>query len=54
MKNLEEDADRRDSQCPSPAWHARELLETEKRLAEGKEEVLDWEAAKIALRRRFD
>jgi len=33
----------------SPAWHAKELAETEQRLAEGKEEVMDWEKAKERL-----
>jgi hypothetical protein len=38
----------------SPAWHVKELLETEERLAQGKEQVLDWETAKKKLRKRFE
>ena len=34
----------------SPAWHGDVLAETAKRLEEGREEVLDWEQAKRALR----
>jgi len=34
----------------SPAWHGEALAETELRLAEGGEEVLDWEQAKKDLR----
>ncbi len=30
----------------SPAWHKTALQETEKRLEEGKEEILDWRTAK--------
>jgi hypothetical protein len=46
-----------DLSCPadkykSPAWHEQELANTERRLAEGNEEVLDWESAKKALRRK--
>ncbi len=45
--------------CPddafeSPAWHAQALQETAHRLADGKEQVLDWEAAKKDLRQRFE
>jgi len=34
----------------SPAWHKKALQETEKRLAEGKERILDWHIAKKELR----
>jgi hypothetical protein len=34
----------------SPAWHGEVLAETEQRLAEGKEKVMDWEQAKKQLR----
>jgi hypothetical protein len=30
----------------SPAWHKAALQETEKRLEEGKERILDWHTAK--------
>ncbi len=38
----------------SPAWHQNELLKTEADLAAGRVEVLDWEAAKEELRKRFE
>ena len=37
-----------------PEWHAEILAERERRLAAGKEEVLDWEEAKRRLRREID
>jgi hypothetical protein len=50
MEALWEDLSRVEADLESPAWHAEELAETERRLAEGKEQVLDWEIAKKALR----
>ncbi|MDT8379425.1 MAG: addiction module protein [Desulfotignum sp.] len=38
----------------SPAWHKAALLETEKRLEEGKERVLDWQTAKKEMRKHFE
>lgn len=43
-----------DDAFESPAWHADELARTERRLAEGKEQVMDWEAAKKKLRSQFE
>lgn len=43
-----------DDAYESPKWHPEELAKTEQRLAEGKEQVLDWETAKRELRRRFE
>lgn len=37
----------------SPAWHGEVLSETERRLAERSEEVLDWEQAKKDLRAKM-
>jgi hypothetical protein len=54
METLWEELSRPDSKFESPAWHAKELAETERRLAEGKERVLDWETAKKKLRKRFE
>ena len=54
MEVLWEQLSRSDDAYESPAWHARELAETERRLSEGKEQVLDWETAKKELRRRFE
>ncbi|NJL70634.1 MAG: addiction module protein [Candidatus Competibacteraceae bacterium] len=39
-----------DSDFESPSWHERALQETEKRLADGNEEIMDWEIAKKRLR----
>ncbi len=50
MEALWEDLSRADGELQSPAWHAEELAATEQRLAEGKEPVLDWDAAKKELR----
>ena len=38
----------------SPPWHADELQKTERELAAGRVEVLDWEEAKKELRKRFE
>ncbi len=38
----------------SPGWYKKALQETEKRLAEGKERILDWQAAKKELRKHFE
>jgi Putative addiction module component len=54
MELLWEQLSRPDEALESPAWHAQELAETERRLAEGKEQVMDWEAAKKELRRRVE
>jgi hypothetical protein len=54
MELLWEQLSRPDDAFESPAWHAQELTATERRLAEGKEQVLDWDAAKKELRRRFE
>ena len=50
METLWEDLSRPDEAFESPAWHAKELAATERRLAEGKEQLLDWDTAKDALR----
>jgi len=38
----------------SPDWHADALRETEARLANGEEEILDWTTVKRELRNRFE
>lgn len=40
----------RTSDFTSPGWHKSVLEEREKRLKEGKEEILDWEESKKQLR----
>ena len=52
MEALWEELSQPDTEFESPAWHAHELKETESRLAQGKEQVLDWKEAKKKLRDR--
>jgi hypothetical protein len=54
MELLWEQLSRPDDAFESPAWHGQALNETKQRLAESKEQVLDWESAKKDLRRRFE
>ena len=53
MEALWDELSRPDDAFESPAWHAKELAATERRLAEGEEQVLDWEKAKESLRSKF-
>lgn len=50
MERLWDDLCRNVSDLPIPGWHAQVLQAREKRLEEGKEEVLDWEQAKKDIR----
>jgi hypothetical protein len=50
MEMLWEELSHPDHEFESPAWHAKELAATERRLAEGREQMLDWNTAKDALR----
>jgi hypothetical protein len=54
MELLWNELSRPDEEFQSPAWHGQELAVTEQRLAEGKEQVLNWERAKRELRQRFE
>jgi hypothetical protein len=54
METLWEELSRAEGELESPDWHADELAQTEQRLAEGKEQILDWEEAKKELRRQFE
>jgi hypothetical protein len=54
MEALWEELSRPDDKFESPAWHATVLRETEERVREGKEQVLDWETAKKTLREKFE
>lgn len=38
-----------DEEVESPEWHQKALQETEDRLGEGQEKVVDWETAKKKL-----
>jgi hypothetical protein len=52
LEALWEDLSRSEREFESPPWHERELADTERRLAAGKERVIDWQAAKKALRKK--
>jgi hypothetical protein len=53
METLWQEFSRRGgAEVASPAWHAEALAETERRLAEGLEEVLDWPRVKEELRQK--
>lgn len=43
-----------EAEVASPAWHANALKKTEARLATGQEKIVEWEAAKVELRHRFE
>lgn len=49
-KDLSDDEEKYDS----PAWHEDALGETEKRMNDGIEEVVDWSTAKKNLRKKFE
>jgi hypothetical protein len=53
MESLWEELSHPDNEHESPAWHAKELAATERRLAEGKEQVLDCDTAQDSLRIKF-
>jgi len=50
MEALWSDLSQVDEQFDSPSWHEAVLKETQQRVAAGKEESVDWEAAKRRLR----
>ena len=52
MESLWSGLSRAEAEVESPAWHGSTLAETERRLAEGREEVLDWNRTKTELRDR--
>lgn len=54
METLWQELSRPDTELESPAWHADELADTERRLKEGEEEIVDWDAAKKKLRSEFE
>jgi hypothetical protein len=49
-----EDLSRPDNDYQSPAWHANELAGTARRLADGREQAIEWETGKKKLRRQFE
>ena len=52
MKALWESLSREEARLESPPWHKQALLETVVRHDAGKEQPIDWEAAKRELRNR--
>jgi hypothetical protein len=54
MEALWDELSRPADEYESPAWHAKELAETERGFAEGKEQAVDWESAKKALRSKIE
>jgi hypothetical protein len=53
MEFLWEELTLEEDKYSSPQWHKNALIETEKRLAEGKEKIIDWNEAKQLLRNEF-
>jgi hypothetical protein len=54
METLWGGLSRTEAEVESPGWHASALAETERHLAEGREEVLDWNRTKAELRNRTE
>ena len=52
MHVIWEDLAKHDDEIESPVWHGDALRETEARVHEGTERILDWDEAKKELRRR--
>ena len=50
METLWKQLSRADDELESPGWHGTALAETAQRLAEGKEQLLEWSEAKAGLR----
>ena len=53
MEFLWEELTSDDNEFNSPDWHKNTLADTEKRMAEGKEKIIDWSEAKQLLRNEF-
>ncbi len=53
IETVWEDLARDEKQVESPDWHFQELRDREKRMQGGTEKVLDWDAAKAELRKRY-
>lgn len=53
MEALWEDLSREENIVRSPDWHRETLKETEENMAAGEESVVDWEDAKLKLRKRL-
>lgn len=54
MEAIWDDLSMEDELIKSPAWHQDALGETERRLRDGQERIVDWKDAKRELRKRFE
>lgn len=54
MEELWESLSRDEGRLESPTWHAEVLEETRQNYAAGREQPIDWEAAKQELRKRSE
>jgi len=54
MEELWESLSRDEDRLESPAWHGDVLEETRQNYAAGREQPIDWEAAKQELRKRSE
>ncbi len=54
MEAIWDDLTHEEESLVSPDWHKQALQETEHRLATGQEQSVDWQKAKIELRKRFE
>jgi len=54
MEALWQDLTRDVAHQISPEWHKDTLAETERRVASGEEQAIDWEEANKQLRQRFE
>lgn len=53
MEFLWEELTLEEKEFDSPDWHKKALKDTEKRMDEGKEKVIDWSETKQLLRNEF-
>lgn len=54
MEVLWKDISSDEEKYDSPSWHEDALKETEKRMSNGVEEIVDWGIAKKILRKKFE
>ena len=54
MEALWKDLSGDEEKYDSPAWHEDVLKETENRVNDGTEEIVDWDIAKKNLRKQFE
>ena len=54
MESLWKDLSDDEEKYDSPAWHEAALVETEKRMNDGIEKIVDWDIAKKNLRKKFE